>query len=72
MTIARRSPKARNGVGRKDVDRILDRIGERIFRSLQKPKARKALDRAFSYSPKEMGRAALREWRKKHGIKSRG
>lgn len=49
----------------KDVRKMLDREGERLFRSLQTPKARRALDKAFRASPEEMGRAALREAKKK-------
>lgn len=46
--------------------RDLDRRSERLFRSLQTPKARRALEKAFRATPEAMRQAALREWKKKH------
>jgi hypothetical protein len=48
-------------MSRKDIEKALQRDGDRLLRSLQTLKARKALEKAFRASPAEMGRAALRE-----------
>lgn len=47
-------------MSKKDAKKDLDQLGERVLRSLQGPKARKALARAFRASAKELSRAALR------------
>lgn len=52
-------------MNKKDVRKALEQASDQIFRSLQTAKARRALERAFRATPAEMGRAALREHKKK-------
>jgi hypothetical protein len=52
-------------MSKKRIDSLLDREDKRLFRRLQTAKALKGLEKAFSASPAEMGRAALRARKQK-------
>lgn len=52
-------------MSKKQIQEWLDREGARLLRSLQTPKARKAIERAFAATPKQVGRAAVQQHKKR-------